>query len=185
MKKLMIAAAIVCAAAFAQASSVLWNSGASVPYFFNTSALDGNDSYAAGGDTMKASGKTFAYTLLVEGAGSTSGTVGFNPVTGAFMNSGLTIGGDTAISAGQTYNYTITITTSLASIGELGDWDYTAATATTVLTGTFDGKTGVSPIVSGVPASWTVTGAVAVPEPTSGLLLLLGVAGMALRRRRA
>ena len=32
------------------------------------------------------------------------------------------------------------------------------------------------------PSLWTAT---AVPEPTSGLLLLLGVAGLALRRRRA
>ena len=37
---------------------------------------------------------------------------------------------------------------------------------------------------SGNPGSWTYT-ANAVPEPTSGLLLLLGVAGLALRRRRA
>ena len=34
------------------------------------------------------------------------------------------------------------------------------------------------------PTSWTVTAA-AVPEPTSGLLLLLGVAGLALKRKRA
>ena len=41
-----------------------------------------------------------------------------------------------------------------------------------------DKSTGVSPIgISGA--------AIPVPEPTSGLLLLLGVAGMALRRRRA
>ena len=32
---------------------------------------------------------------------------------------------------------------------------------------------------------WSTPGPTPVPEPTSGLLLLLGVAGMALRRRRA
>lgn len=32
---------------------------------------------------------------------------------------------------------------------------------------------------------WQVAQATSIPEPTSGLLLLLGVAGMALRRRRA
>ena len=34
-------------------------------------------------------------------------------------------------------------------------------------------------------ANFTIYNAAAIPEPTSGLLLLLGVAGLALRRRRA
>ena len=38
-----------------------------------------------------------------------------------------------------------------------------------------------------VSAAWTASqmGVFNVPEPTSGLMLLLGVAGLALRRRRA
>ena len=37
-------------------------------------------------------------------------------------------------------------------------------------------------LTSGAQTAWTTT---AVPEPTSGLLMLLGMAGLALRRRRA
>lgn len=39
--------------------------------------------------------------------------------------------------------------------------------------------------VLGTGTPWTGVGYHAVPEPTSGLLLLLGVAGLALRRKRA
>lgn len=35
------------------------------------------------------------------------------------------------------------------------------------------------------PSGWTVSGSEVIPEPTSGLLMLFGMAGLALRRRRA
>ena len=41
-----------------------------------------------------------------------------------------------------------------------------------------------SPMGQKGESAWTVTTFSAVPEPTSGLLLLIGVAGLALRRRR-
>ena len=34
-------------------------------------------------------------------------------------------------------------------------------------------------------SNWTAIGGSSVPEPTSGLLLLLGMAGLALKRKRA
>ena len=51
-----------------------------------------------------------------------------------------------------------------------------------VLTTTAFGKTGDKTMAWGVQTGNTWT---AVPEPTSGLLMLLGFAGLALRRRRA
>ncbi len=47
------------------------------------------------------------------------------------------------------------------------------------------GETGNKMYAFGAQASNTAWQAVAVPEPTSGLMLLIGVAGLALRRRRA
>ena len=66
-------------------------------------------------------------------------------------------------------------------------------TAATYFTISAD-KTGTAPssgylamgfmnLSAGAQTAWTQTGA--IPEPTSGLLLLLGMAGLALRRRRA
>ena len=45
--------------------------------------------------------------------------------------------------------------------------------------------TSVSPATSGIPTQGVFTPYISVPEPTSGLLMLLGIAGLALRRKRA
>ena len=45
--------------------------------------------------------------------------------------------------------------------------------------------TSFAPGTSGIPTQGVFSPYIAVPEPTSGLLMLLGVAGLALRRKRA
>ena len=77
-----------------------------------------------------------------------------------------------ALTVGNNYDFYFTI--------ESGDYTYTSktvnksaqATSTTLIA------------FGSAPGTWT-GGSSPVPEPTSGLLMLLGMAGLALRRRRA
>ena len=175
MKKLMIAAAIVCAAVVSQAAvAVTWQSGTGVKdvagnafvdkttYTDYTCSIlfskdaDMSTTFAAGGD-------------LSENYYKTKGSAGFGGVkTDATFDAGtyyaqLTIEykdgrkytsdiGEFTITAGATVGPTINFTTGLNMGGKsvLGDTSYSG-----------------------------------VPEPTSALLMLIGVAGLALRRRRA
>lgn len=97
--------------------------------------------------------------------------------TGSSINIAVTSG---TLSAGDTANGYIVLFDT-ASAADANNFAYTAAMSEkvpatganiTLSYGTFASAT----------SGWQTT---AVPEPTSGLLMLLGVAGLALRRRRA
>ena len=87
------------------------------------------------------------------------------------------------------YEYILTITgtqSDLAARGKDGIYDYSGATMTAEIRGTVTTiSTGLTSFSSTTPTSWTVSGIEGVPEPTSGLLMLVGLAGLALRRKRA
>ena len=190
MKKLMIAAAIVCAAAFAQAANFTWGNGSySIDNWNGDAELD-----PALEAPMYKGGATYLYLGVVgysEGTGFDLGSATL--VTSGAYNADEYMYGSAAEYATGDVNkmggeaYTLILTEGGKSLAEMSEGDHfvlrTGTSGTSydaILEDNFAEFVNYDPIEAG---NWTTYSS--APEPTTGLLLLLGVAGLALRRRRA
>ena len=181
MKKLMIAAAVACAAAFANAATASWAVG-----FLND--VDGNllgpssSGYTA---TFNVYSDTALSSLVATSSSSAwEDGMAFGETDNVLVNSSETTyygqiivsnGGDKQITSDgfqfttstlsdQAEVFVINDPGSLSGIEKIGGGDFTATDGAFATNG----------------SDWQT-----IPEPTSGLLLLLGIAGLSLRRKRA
>ena len=196
MKKLMIAMAAVALAIGAQAATITWGSGV-----FKT-PVDSNGGWSS---ANVASGSVSGYLWSVTEAAYTAmystdvstmmanvlgeyATVTDGKITGVKDGSiaplanttSITLRDTAAYSAGDTAYAVLLYTYTDASgndfyIANVGEWEF----------GSSANKVMPNMALNLNSTGTSLGGWQSVPEPTSGLLMLLGMAGLALRRRRA
>jgi len=198
MKKLMIALAVVACATMVQASSITW--GLSTGRLYNGTGSTGSANYiaaetpvyllvatagfgqtdlvaayaAAKGDSAKTLAAATTAGVLTTTAGEVaSGRIG--SVESTYSAGGATAENVYFVIFGDKQMYLSSVET--VEVNPLATSEHEIA---------FSSQTDYSKALPGQASSYTGgAGWVAVPEPTSGLLMLLGMAGLALKRKRA
>ena len=191
MKKLMIAVAIVCAAALAQAATFSWSSANLMGPDVDLANLSAGH-VGVGSTAIKNMAISWSYEISLSNDSGQSDTLPGSSwawkgskanITG--LNSDVMWKPSSDADPDNMVDYSIVIT---------GTYTDTKETVWTFTSDAIAGQTGYSSLSdlvlsTGGVSGWTISGGdtptpTPTPEPTSGLLLLLGVAGLALRRKQ-
>ena len=191
MKKLMIACVAVAIAAVAQAASINWTiSNVYSPSDSTTKAAAGSMSAwlfvtANSTDVTTIKTTTLAAVQAVLDGGDLTGLASLAAAHGTNASAGMFTGatGLTGFSSGSLTAFAVVVDSTELANAE----NYFFASGGAEKTATFTSATGAKPLAWGDQTSYTQGAGKwsAVPEPTSGLLLLLGMAGLALKRKVA
>lgn len=182
MKKLMIAVVAACAAALAQAAAVDWSANAVCDPVATAAA--GKNTPASGwlGYVIMASDYETVTTDLAKGSTDSLVAAAVGQVKTTTSKGGFSTGTATGNVAAGAQEFYLVILNS----GSLSDATsfVTSSKTTATIDASLDTTIGFGSMaaITKSTASWT---SMSVPEPTSGLLLLLGMAGLALKRKRA
>ncbi len=176
MKKLIIAAAIALAAIASQAASVTWSIN-------NIQASPANAAAAGWLVALYSSDTAFSFEAAKAGTITALDTTSA-VASGTIIKSSSTFGNYSANDPVNTYAVIFDAATiadaSYFVVSDTLNKSITAAGSNLTISFGNMASTATSNMFRN--ASWT---AASVPEPTSGLLLLLGMAGLALKRKRA
>ena len=180
MKKLIIAVAMVCAAAFSQAATVNWG--------ISGVKADGGGSPTAGWAVMAFYTEVGAGSSAIESAinSKTAASLAFDSqVLKVSMSKGKYGPADVSAASitdtSKNYDFYFVV---------FNNADATAATKYVMVSDPNQAYSGMASKYtaagdfSTLPA-WQDISAPVIPEPTTGLLVLLGVAGLALKRKQA
>lgn len=168
MKKVILALAIAATAVCAQAAAVKWDSG-------TVKDMSG----ANIGTKAATAGWVASVTFWDETGKDVIATTGLSDNTASMSKFNATTGSDFATSTSYMAQLVIT-----DDKGNTVTSDKALFTTDSSATFQLNFGTGNGFATSGAKINYA-SGWVAAPEPTSGLLLLLGMAGLALKRKRA